>query len=139
MLDPPNCLSREDLELFRRGQHLRAYRLFGAHAESRGDQIGVRFAVWAPNARRVSVVGDFNGWNAEASDLQRIGDTGVWAAFLPGVREGDRYKYAIWQADGRLVHKADPYGFYSELRPGTASVVTLIAMSLAKHLAMLAR
>ena len=117
-------LSHEELDLFQKGQLHHAYRIFGAHLLQIDGESGVRFALWAPNARHVSVVGDFNGWNPEASALQRIGETGVWAAFIPGVREGDRYKYAIVREDGGLVHKADPFAFCSELRPHTASVVT---------------
>ena len=85
---------------------------------------GVGFAVWAPNARSVSVVGDFNGWDTGADRMDKRWDCGVWERFVPGAREGDRYKYAVWSAGGTLLPlKADPYAFRCELRPATASIV----------------
>lgn len=114
---------RDDLYLFNTGNAQRAYLTFGCHwIESVGQH---RFCVWAPNARSVSVVGDFNGWNAQENPLQpdlELG-TGVWTGFVPGLKDGDNYKYSIWGADGSTVMKADPFAFHAEVRPCTASKV----------------
>ena len=83
---------------------------------------GVRFAVWAPNAREVSVISDGNGWT-HSRDWLESSDTGVWTGYIHGATPGTRYKYAIRTQDGRLLEKADPFAFYSEFRPGTASVI----------------
>ncbi len=86
--------------------------------------VGVRFAVWAPNAREVSVIGDFNGWKAWANPMRSHGPSGIWEGFVPGVRPGMNYKYAIASEYGDYkVDKADPYAFAAELRPRTASLV----------------
>ncbi|WP_027092314.1 1,4-alpha-glucan branching protein GlgB [Cohnella thermotolerans] len=116
-------LSPEDLYLFNRGCLFHAYRTFGAHTFEVGGAAGVRFAVWAPNAREVRVAGDFNGWRGEEHPLRRIGSTGVWAGFVPGLAEGAAYKYEIVDPSGRRFLKADPFAFRSERRPGTASIV----------------
>ncbi|MBB6731618.1 1,4-alpha-glucan branching protein GlgB [Cohnella zeiphila] len=113
----------EILYLFNRGQLFHAYRTFGAHMDECGGVRGVRFAVWAPNAQDVRVVGDFNGWSGAGHAMSRAGATGVWCGFVAGLREGDAYKYEIVDAAGRTFLKADPFAFRSELRPGTASVV----------------
>src|SRR5437764_13565207 len=94
----------------------------GAHLVA-APEPGVRFAVWAPHARRASVVGDFNGWDAQRHPMQPAGGFGVWAAFVPGAVPGQRYKLRLETADGALVERADPYAFAAELRPGTASVI----------------
>ena len=120
-------LSPEDLYLFNHGRLYRAYRTLGAHMHEREGVRGVRFAVWAPNARSVGVAGDFNGWRVDANPLERVGTTGIWAGFVPDLDEGAAYKYAVLGADGVLRLKADPFGFRSELRPGTASVVADLA------------
>lgn len=100
------------------------YRRLGAHRTSRNGRDGVAFAVWAPSARRVAVVGDFNAWSVEAHPLQVDYGSGVWHAFVEGVNDGDRYKYAIWGSDGSMLPlKADPYAFACEMRPNTASIV----------------
>ena len=88
---------------------------------------GVFFAVWAPRAKRVSVVGDFNGWNPEADEMKCDNDMGIYQLFIPGVKNGDLYKYCITTYDDRLLYKADPYGNYAEMRPGNASRVTDLA------------
>lgn len=85
------------------------------------------FAVWAPRAKRVSVVGDFNGWNPEADEMKCDNDMGIYQLFIPGVKNGDLYKYCITTYDDRLLYKADPYGNYAEMRPGNASRVTDLA------------
>ncbi|WP_068775490.1 1,4-alpha-glucan branching protein GlgB [Paenibacillus sp. FJAT-26967] len=112
----------EDIYLFHEGTHYYSYRLFGAHVEKKGKSKVVRFTVWAPHAREVRVVGDFNEWNGEAHLMQALPDSGgIWSLEIPDLDEGVLYKYEIHTADGRVVLKADPYAFYSELRPGTAS------------------
>ena len=108
-----------DVYLAREGRHERLYDKLGAHV--RDD--GVAFAVWAPNARAVSVVGDFNGWDATAHPMQNLGDAGIWEAFVAGVEIGHRYKYELVGADGRAVQKADPFAFATEVPPRTGSVV----------------
>ncbi len=106
------------------GTHERLYDKLGAHAIEHEGVDGVHFAVWAPNARRVSVVGDFNAWDGRRHVMRRRVDTGVWEIFVPGLGEGTLYKYEIVGDDGTLLPlKADPVGFGAEFRPGTASVV----------------
>jgi 1,4-alpha-glucan branching enzyme len=105
-----------------------AYRVLGAHPAVEDDGVaGVRFAVWAPNAGRVSVLGDFNGWEAGRHPMIRSGDSGVWECFIAGVEPGALYKYRVESSDGRYrADKADPYGFGAQIRPGTASRVVAL-------------
>lgn len=110
------------LYLFGEGTNHQAYDMLGAHPHCKDGVSGYRFAVWAPNAARVSVTGAFNGWDTDSNPMEQIGATGVWYAFVPGVARGCMYKYAITDRAGNLHYKADPYAFYAELRPGTASV-----------------
>ncbi len=106
------------------GTHARLYDSLGAHAIKHEGEAGVHFAVWAPNARRVSVVGDFNAWDGRRHAMRKRVDTGVWEIFVPGLGEGTLYKYELVGAHGTLLPlKADPVGFGAELRPSTASVV----------------
>jgi len=119
----PLQLTDLDLYLHAEGTHYRAYLKMGAHPLVVDGVEGVNFAVWAPNARRVSVVGDFNRWDGRAHPMHNRGASGIWEIFIPGVRPGDLYKYEILGAHGHLLLKADPYAFASELRPRTASVV----------------
>ncbi len=117
-------LSEFDLYLFHQGTNYRAYEMLGAHLMTQEGRQGVRFAVWAPHAKAVSVVGDFNAWDTRVHPLQRLQDGEIWAGFIPGVKEGDIYKYAIEpQWGGPPILKADPYGFYAEKKPQTASRV----------------
>lgn len=113
-----------DLYLFNQGELHHSYKTLGAHILGQGKRKGVRFAVWAPSAAEVRVVGDFNGWQGASHAMEAAGSTGVWELFVPGLEEGALYKYEILTPDGRRLLKADPYAFASELRPGTASVVT---------------
>jgi 1,4-alpha-glucan branching enzyme len=107
------------------GTHRRLYERLGAHVLCHQGTDGVHFAVWAPNAKAVSVVGDFNFWDARHHPLRKRIDSGLWEIFLPGLGEGATYKFRILGPDGtELPLKADPYGFGAELRPATASVVT---------------
>jgi 1,4-alpha-glucan branching enzyme len=121
---PSELLTAADLRSFGQGLDHRAYDKLGA----RLLDSGVRFAVWAPEAERVSVIGDFNGWRGDASPLARLGDTGVWQAVVPMAGRGQKYKYRIVSRfDGRVLEKADPYGLLHEAPPATASIVTDLA------------
>ena len=111
------------LYLFNQGTNYHSYKMLGAHPIDSGGTVGTRFAVWAPNARRVSAVGDFNGGQGTAHIMTRLGASGAWEIFIPGVKEFELYKYEIEDCNGCTAMKADPYAFYSELRPRTASVV----------------
>lgn len=110
------------IESFHRGHCINAYRVFGAHF-TQESKAGVRFTVWAPHARKVSVVGTFNDWNDEGYQMERTSDGGVYSLFIPGIKAYDMYKYRIVDNGGRTFDKADPFAFYSELRPNTASIV----------------
>jgi 1,4-alpha-glucan branching enzyme len=125
-LDPyafPPVLGDLDLFLFGEGNHYHAYEKLGAHVMEVNDVTGVLFAVWAPNALRVSVVGDFNDWDGRRNPMRVRGGTGVWELFLPGLDEGAIYKYEVKTRYDTVLLKADPQAFYGELRPKTASVV----------------
>ncbi|MCH5185241.1 MAG: 1,4-alpha-glucan branching protein GlgB [Oscillospiraceae bacterium] len=115
------------LYLFNEGTNFQSYKLFGAHiteAEKDGTAVkGCRFAVWAPNAKSVSLVGDFNNWNAKERYLYKLGTTGVWYGFYTDIGEGCIYKYAVEDGNGKVVLKTDPFAFWCELRPNTASIV----------------
>jgi 1,4-alpha-glucan branching enzyme len=113
-----------DIHLWSEGSHFRPYEKLGAHPTERDGVAGTHFAVWAPNARWVSVIGDFNGWRPGAHQLHPVGTSGIWEGFIPGVGQGALYKFHIVSQYGNYsVAKADPYAFYAELRPGTASRV----------------
>lgn len=116
-------ISDADLYLWGEGTNSYAYLTLGCHkAEHRGYEV-YRFAVWAPNAVSVRVVGSFNGWNKDADPMHPIGETGVWEAFIGIAHAGDTYKYAIETRMGEIIYKADPFAFYSQKRPNTASVI----------------
>ena len=112
-----------DLYLFGEGKHTRIYDKLGAHPMTIGEAAGVHFAVWAPNAKRVSVVGDFNSWDGRRHPMRTLGSSGVWEIFIPGAAVGQRYKFEILSRHGEVLLKADPYGFAFELPPLTASIV----------------
>jgi 1,4-alpha-glucan branching enzyme len=121
----PPVLGPADDYLFVEGTHQKLYERLGAHPMQLEGLDGVHFAVWAPRAHRVSVVGDFNDWDGRRHQMRKRIDSGLWEIFAPGVGEGSVYKYEIVSADGRLLPlKADPYGFSGELRPSTASIVS---------------
>lgn len=120
----PPLLSDFDLHLFAEGRLYQAYDRFGAHLRTVAGVLGVHFAVWAPNARRVSIVGDFNGWDGRRHAMRSRGTTGLWELFIPELPEGTLYKYEIRPQDADAAFlKADPYAFAAELRPKTASIV----------------
>jgi len=119
----PSVLSEFDRYLFAEGSFQRAYQKLGAHLTEHDGQRGVQFAVWAPNAKLVSVIGDFNHWNASAHKMESSSE-GVWETFVPQLRQGDVYKYHLESNyEEYSVDKADPYGFAAEIRPRTASRV----------------
>ena len=107
------------LKDFHEGRSLDAYRHFGAHPEREG----VRFTVYAPNAQAIQVIGSFDEWECEGHEMKKVDERGTWSLYIKGAKVNDSYKYRITQATGRVVDKMDPYAFYSELRPNTASVV----------------
>ncbi|MFL6559800.1 MAG: 1,4-alpha-glucan branching enzyme [Bacillus sp. (in: firmicutes)] len=112
-----------DVHLFHEGNLYESYRVFGAHPETQNGVKGTRFLVWAPHAIEVNVVGDFNKWDGEKHGMTKLNDEGIWSLFIPGLLENEIYKYQIKTAAGNTILKSDPYAFYSELRPHTASVV----------------
>jgi 1,4-alpha-glucan branching enzyme len=121
----PVVLGDHDLHLFNEGTHTRLYEKLGAHpgADASGKE-GVHFTVWAPNAERVSVVGDWNGWDGTTNPMRAVGQSGLWHTFVPGIRRGALYKYRIRSRErGYAVDKADPFAFRSEVPPATGSVV----------------
>ena len=116
-----------DQYLFGQATHYDIYKKLGAHVTTQNRKKGVYFAVWAPNAKEVSVVGDFNEWKPDAAPMTKTGPIGVWETFVPGVKVGDLYKFCIVTQDGRELYKADPYATWSEMRPGNASRVADIS------------
>jgi 1,4-alpha-glucan branching enzyme len=120
----PPVLTDFDVHLLGEGRHFNAYDRLGAHLREVDGVSGVQFAVWAPNARRVSVVGNFNQWDARIHVMRRFPQSGIWELFVPGIGAGEVYKYDIHSHhQGYRGQKIDPYAFYAELRPKTASVV----------------
>ncbi|MEX5283142.1 1,4-alpha-glucan branching protein GlgB [Nitrospira tepida] len=116
--------SEDDLHLFNEGTHFRLFDKLGAHPIEVNGGIGTHFSVWAPNAESVSVVGDFNGWDASRHMLQPSGSSGIWAGVVPGVGKGTLYKYHIRSRhNGYRVDKTDPFSFFNEIPPKTASIV----------------
>ena len=113
-------LGEYDLYLFHQGTNYHAYEMLGAHFTEQEGKKGVRFAVWAPHAKSISVVGDFNGWDTRVNAMFRCVDGEIWTAFIEGLKPGELYKYAIEpQWGGPHIMKADPYGFYAEKKPET--------------------
>ena len=116
-------LTEFDLHLFGEGTHLRAFEKFGAHRLVVGTTVGVHFAVWAPNADRVSLIGDFNGWDGRVHVMRLLAPAGVWEIFIPDLADGEKYKFEIRTKAGHLLNKTDPFGVAFESPPRTASVV----------------
>ena len=116
-------LSEFDRHLFGAGTHYEIYEKMGGRLMTHEGARGAAFSVWAPNAKAVSVIGDFNNWDARRSPMRRLGESGIWELFLPAAAEGYKYKFHVTQCDGRVVDKTDPYGVYAEVRPNNASVL----------------
>ncbi|MCS7240746.1 MAG: 1,4-alpha-glucan branching enzyme, partial [Candidatus Bipolaricaulota bacterium] len=119
----PSLLTDEDLWLFNEGNHSSLYEVLGAHPIRWRGQVGTYFAVWAPDAEAVSVVGDFNAWEPGREPLRPRGESGIWEGFVRGVGPGALYKYHIVSRYGWQGFKADPFSFYMEMPPKTASIV----------------
>ena len=117
-------ITEADAYLFAQGTHYEIYEKMGAHEAEIDGQKGVYFAVWAPNAKYVNVIGSFNNWDIFQDNMDRISEGGIFALFIPGAKIGDMYKYVITTSDDRKLYKADPYGNYAQLRPDNASIVT---------------
>ncbi|WP_280235787.1 1,4-alpha-glucan branching protein GlgB [Nocardia cyriacigeorgica] len=121
-------LGELDLHLIGEGNHQRLWEVLGAHPRRYrtldGEVTGTSFAVWAPNARGVAVMGDFDGWSGAGTPMRSLGGSGIWEVFVPGIGPGTRYKYRVHGADGRTVDHADPLAFATEVPPATASVIT---------------
>ena len=115
-------LTDEDIYLFSEGNHHRIYEKLGAHVGKINKVAGVYFAVWAPNARNVSIIGDFNNWDGREHQMRKRNNT-IWELFVPEIGAGTVYKYEIKNSEGHIYEKSDPYGFYREVRPDTASIV----------------
>ena len=126
MRDPyafPPLLTDYDLHLIGEGTHWKSYERLGAHLRTVDGVEGVNFAVWAPNATGVSIIGDFNGWDGRRHPMRKRIPSGIWELFVPGVRDGTHYKYQV-RHHGTTTDRSDPYGFAAELPPRTASIVT---------------
>ena len=121
------CISELDQYLFGQGTHYDIYKKLGAHPTQRNGKKGVYFALWAPHAAAVHVVGDFNGWDECAAPMTRLEPLGIYETFIEGIQTGELYKYLITTQEGEKLYKADPFGNQSELRPGTASRITDIS------------
>jgi 1,4-alpha-glucan branching enzyme len=123
----PSQYTDFDIYLLREGKHLYSYEKFGAHLMTIEGVSGVHFSLWAPNALRVSVTGDFNNWDARVHPMQPVQESGIWELFIPGLGEGTVYRYHIKSRYNNFqIEKSDPYGFYSEVRPHNASIVAEI-------------
>jgi 1,4-alpha-glucan branching enzyme len=112
-----------DLHLFAEGQDWKIYEKFGAHLRTVGDAVGVYFAVWAPNAQRVSVVGDFNNWDGRVNPMRKLIGSGVWELFVPGIKQGAHYKFEIRTPTDAVLLKSDPFAFFNQHGKATASLV----------------
>ncbi|MBI5418048.1 1,4-alpha-glucan branching protein GlgB [Candidatus Poribacteria bacterium] len=119
----PVTLTEYDLHLFNEGNHHHIYNKLGANIKSIDFLTGIRFAIWSPNARQVSVIGDFNKWDRRIHQMRSLGNSGVWEIFIPGLCAGSLYKFEILAKSGNLLIKSDPYAFASEVRPKTASCI----------------
>jgi 1,4-alpha-glucan branching enzyme len=116
-------ISDPDLYLFGQGDERRLYDKFGAQLRTIDGVTGASFAVWAPNAQRISVIGDFNNWDGRCHLMRPLGASGVWEIFIPGVQEGAQYKYEIRNRHGHIVKKTDPFGFYFSAPPKNNAIV----------------
>ena len=112
-----------DQYLFGAGTHYEIFKKLGAHPMVWEGKKGVHFAVWAPNAKEVYLIGSFNGWDEQSHPMRRLDPLGIYVLFVPGLKTGELYKYLLVARDGRKIYKADPFANYAEFRPGTASRV----------------
>src|SRR5258708_1582766 len=119
-----SLLTDFDIHLFRSGKHFKLYEKLGAHTADFKNQSGIYFAVWAPNAKDISVIGNFNQWQNGQHNLNpRWDESGIWEGFFPGIEKGEAYKYAIHSNTGEYLEKADPFALYAEIPPCTASII----------------
>ncbi len=116
-------LNKEDVYYFHEGTHERAYEFMGAQIGQLNGEKGVRFTLWSPHSKAVYVVGTFNRWDGGKHRMEKVPDSNLWTLFIAGVEEGDQYKYELHTEEGRVLKKSDPFGFFTELRPGTSSIV----------------
>ncbi|HKM22428.1 MAG TPA: 1,4-alpha-glucan branching protein GlgB [Lachnospiraceae bacterium] len=123
-LENTSFLSDMDQYLFGMGTHYEIYKKLGAHQATKNSKKGMHFAVWAPNATAVSLIGEFNGWDESANCMERLEPSGIYETFVEGLGCGELYKYQITTATGEKLYKSDPFGNYAELRPATASITT---------------
>ena len=121
---PTVFISQDDQYLFAQGTHYDIYEKLGAHPSCEDGEEGMFFAVWAPNAKQVYVIGEFNDWNESATPMTKLGPGGIHSVFVKGVGTGVLYKYLIITQEGEKLYKADPFANSAELRPGTASRTT---------------
>ncbi|SFB09400.1 1,4-alpha-glucan branching enzyme [Acetitomaculum ruminis DSM 5522] len=121
--DSDNFIGELDMYLYGQGTHYEIYKKMGSHVVEKNGVIGTFFDVWAPHARCVHVIGDFNGWDEHASPMNFLNGNGIYELFIPGVKEGAVYKYCITTKNGKKLYKADPYANFSQVRPETASIV----------------
>ena len=117
-------ITEVDRYLYGNGTHYEIYEKLGAHPKTYKGKAGMYFAVWAPHALAVGVVGDFNSWNPDANPMTVLADSGIYEAFVPDIGAGELYKFAITTHTGKILFKADPFAFSAEYRPGTASITT---------------
>ena len=117
-----------DSKLFSQGNHHQIYRKLGAHPVTLEGDSGTMFAVWAPNAKQVSIVVSFNHWHGRNHPMQKHAEAGIWELFIPEAQTGDLYKYQIKAPDDQIIFKSDPFGFAMEKRPSTASIVSNLAV-----------
>lgn len=118
-----SLLTKDDIFLFNEGTHCRLYEKLGAHLVEYNGVKGTYFAVWAPNAEKLSVIGNFNGWNKKSHFLRSRESSGIWEGFIPGVLKGEIYKYCVYSKTGEIFEKTDPFAFYAETPPKSASVI----------------
>ena len=116
-------ITEADEALLSKGKHWDIYRVLGAHCKEHEGVLGVQFAVWAPCAAQVVLMGDFNRWSEALCPMRQMGNSGVWELFVPGLREGETYQFGIYTREKKFLRKADPYAFQGEMRPSTKSIV----------------
>ena len=123
MKNNQTAVDTKEVFYFHEGTHQRAYQFMGAHLQEEEGRLGVRFTLWAPHPKEVRVIGNFNHWNGQHHKMEPVKDSNLWTLFIEGVQEGDLYKYELITTEDKVLRKADPFGFYTEHRPGTASIV----------------